>query len=127
MRITAARISRGRLNSMLRGVFQRGAMAILLMGALLTPREICLQQTHKEAHSCCAQASQGIKTVQKNCCSVSAPLPAAVFASAFPGLAPFAVMQEFVSSNDLYSSSELLASAVVPPQSPPTGAFNLRI
>jgi len=37
------------------------------------------------------------------------------------------VAQEFVSSDELSVQSELTRLAVIPPHSPPTGAFNLRI
>jgi hypothetical protein len=112
---------------MLQGVFQRAAVAILLMGSLLAPSGICLQPAHKAAHSCCSHASKSHQSVKTNCCTASAPLPAVVVAPNLPGSAPMTVAQEFVSSDELSVQSELTRLAVIPPLSPPTGAFNLRI
>ena len=113
--------------TMLRGVFQRAAVAIVLMGSLLAPFGTCLQRTHKAAHSCCSHASESRKTAQTNCCIASAPLPAVVVAPNLPGSAPMTVAQEFISLDEFSSRSEFPILAVIPPHSPPTGAFNLRI
>jgi hypothetical protein len=102
-------------------------MAIVLMGSLLAPFGTCQQQTHKTAHSCCSQASQPSKTAQANCCVASAPLPAVVVAPNLPGSISIKVAQEFLSSDQLSSPSDFRVLAVTPPQSPPTGAFILRI
>ena len=112
---------------MLRGVFQRAAVAIVLMGSLLAPFGNCLQRTHKTAHGCCAPASESNKTAQTNCCTASAPLPAVVVAPNLPGSAPMTVAQELISLDEFCSRSEFPRFAVIPPHSPPTGAFNLRI
>src|ERR1035437_2950373 len=127
MHITSELSSCGRLGSMLSGVFQRAAVAILLMGSLLAPLGTCLQRTHKTGHSCCSHASESSKTARTNCCTASTPLPAVVAAPDLLGPAPLTVAQEFISSNEPSLSGELSISAVIPPQSPPAGAFNLRI
>ena len=112
---------------MLQGVFQRATVAIVMMGALLAPSGICLQPAHKAAHNCCMHASRSHQSIRTNCCTASAPLPAVVVATNLPGSAPLTVAQEFVSSDELSVQSELTRLAVIPPHSPPTGAFNLRI
>ncbi|MGA2809126.1 MAG: hypothetical protein ABSE87_13415 [Terracidiphilus sp.] len=112
---------------MLRGVFQRAAVAILLMGGLLAPNGICLQQTHKATHSCCAPAPESSATVKSDCCAARAPLPAVVVAPNLPGPVSMAAAPEFVPATELFSPGDFLAAAVIPPLSPPTGAFNLRI
>jgi len=86
-----------------------------------------MQRAHKTAHSCCAVASEPSRTVQANCCIVKAPVPAVVVAPNLPGSASLTVVQEFVSSNELTSPSEFPILAVIPPHSPPTGSFILRI
>ena len=68
---------------MRKGVFQRAAVAIVLMGSLLAPFGTCLQPAHKALHGCCAPASESGKTAQTNCCTASAPLPAVVALTIF--------------------------------------------
>ena len=113
--------------AMLRGVLQRAAVAIVLMGALLAPFGTCLQRMHKAAHSCCSHASESRKTAQTNCCVASAPLPAVVVAPNLPGSAPMTAAQEFIFLDEFSSRSEFPSLAVIPPHSPPTVAFNFRI
>src|SRR5208283_2683232 len=112
---------------MLRGVFQRAAVAIVVMGGLLAPNGICLQRAHKSAHSCCAPAPGSCKTVQADCCTTRAPLPAVVVAPRLSAPVSMSGAPEFVPATELSSPGELLAVAVIPPLSPPTSAFNLRI
>jgi hypothetical protein len=112
---------------MLRGAFQRAAVAIVLMATSLAPFGTCLQMKHKAAHSCCAPAADSSKTVQANCCTASAPLPAIVVAPNLPASAPMTVAQEFIASDELSSRREFPDFTVIPPHSPPPGAFNLRI
>jgi hypothetical protein len=38
-----------------------------------------------------------------------------------------AVAKEFISSDELSSPGEISVAAIIPPPSPPVGAFNLRI
>src|ERR1035438_8151286 len=112
---------------MLRGVYQRAAVAIVLMGSLLAPFGTCLQPTLKAAHSCCSHASKSNQFVRTNCCTASAPLPAVVVAPNLPGSAPMTVVRAFVSLDEPSSSSEFSVLSVIPQHSPPAGAFNLRI
>jgi len=112
---------------MLRGAFQRAAVAIVLMATSFAPFGTCLQMKHKAAHSCCAPASQSNKTIQANCCAAIAPQPAIVVAPNLPASAPMTVGQEFIASDTVSSLREFSAFAAIPPHSPPPGAFNLRI
>jgi hypothetical protein len=110
---------------MLKGALQRAAVAIVLMGTLSAPFGRCFLRTHESVHSCCAPAPEPI--AQTNCCIASAPLPAAVVTPNLPGPTAIVVAQEFISSDELSSLNECPRSAATPPQSPPTGAFVLRI
>ena len=111
----------------MQGVFQRAAVATLLIGTLVAPVEICMNHAQKAGHDCCASMSQPGTAVQNDCCVVRSAQPAAVVSPNLPGPAPLTVAHKLVSSNDLSSQSELPASAVIPPQSPSTGASILRI
>jgi len=119
------------VKSMLKGVFQRAAVAILVMGSLVVPSGICLQQTHKAthkaAHSCCLPASESGKSATTNCCLAHATLPAIVVVSLLPNAVPPVAAHPFVAAISTSSSGALAALALVPPKSPPTGAFSLRI
>jgi len=112
---------------MLHGVFQRAAVAILLIGALVAPAQICLQHAHKARHACCVSMSEPGATIHSDCCAVRPTLPAVVVAPAVSGSVTVSGAQEFVSSTGLSSPLEFTVSAVIPPQSPPTGASILRI
>src|SRR5208337_3052618 len=107
---------------MLQDVFQRAAVAILLIGTLVAPAEICLQHAHKTGHDCCASMSEPGATIHSNCCAVRPTLPAVVVAPAVSGSVTVSAAQEFVSSKELSSPGELTVPAIIPPQSPPTGA-----
>ena len=112
---------------MLHGVFQRAAVAVLLIGSLVAPAQICLQHAQKTGHRCCVSMSEPGATIHNDCCSVRPTLPAVVVAPAVTSSVTVSDAQEFVSSNGLSSPSELTVSAVIPPQSPPPGASILRI
>jgi len=113
---------------MLQGVFQRAAVAIVLMGALAAPAETCLQPAHKAMHACCAgMAESGASMQGNNCCAARPILPAIVVAPAVTVSAPLPGAQEFAGANERSTPGEFVALAVIPPQSPPTGAFTLRI
>jgi hypothetical protein len=112
---------------MLQGVFQRAAVALLLIGTLVAPAEVCLQHAQKAAHACCVSMSQPGATIQNDCCAVRPTLPAIIVAPALSGSPALSAAQEFVSSQELSSPSELTVSEIIPPQSPPTGASILRI
>lgn len=112
---------------MLRGVFQRAAVAIVLMGGLLAPNGICLQPTPHPAHSCCAPAPESTQFAQTECCTARAPLPAVVVAPDVPAPAPMSVAVNFVPVLEFSSRDGFPSAAIIPHLSPPTGAFNLRI
>jgi len=113
---------------MLQGVFQRAAVAIVLMGALAAPAETCLQPAHKAAHDCCVSMTETGASVQSNnCCAARPTLPAIVVAPAVTVSAPLIAARVFVGANERSAPGEFVALAVIPPQSPPTGAFILRI
>jgi len=112
---------------MLQGVFQRAAVAILLIGTLVAPAEICLQQMQKGGHDCCASMSESSPTIQSDCCTLRPTLPAVVVEPALSGSATLSSSQVLLSSKELTSKRELPFSAIIPPQSPPSGASILRI
>ncbi len=109
------------------GILRRALVAIALIGAMLSPFGTCLPMKHKAAHSCCAAASEMGKAFKADCCVVRDQQPAVVAAPSLPAPAPMAVAPEFSSKNALSPSSEVLVAVFIPPLSPPTGAFNLRI
>ena len=112
---------------MLQGVFQRAVVAILLIGALVAPAQICLQHANKTGHACCAARSERGANLHSDCCLVRPTLPAVVVPPAVSASVAAPVTQEFVYSNGLSLPSEITVSAVIPPKSPPTGASILRI
>jgi hypothetical protein len=107
--------------------FKRAVMAIVLIGTILVPIGNCLHRTQKGQHSCCAPLSEPTSTARTNCCTACTPLPAVVVVPNHPGLSLMSVAQEFISSNDGSSPRGFSVAAVIPAQSPPKGAFNLRI
>jgi hypothetical protein len=109
------------------GVFQRLCLTVVLIGTMLMPFGTCLQAKHKTAHSCCAPASETGKTAKANCCVVRDQQPAVIVVPSLPSSAPMAVDPEFISTNVLSSPREVSVVVFIPPLSPPTGAFNLRI
>ena len=111
---------------MLRSSCQRAAIAILLVGWMIAPFGICLHQDAKGAHSCCMQAGPA-HSIQTNCCVVKAQLPAILAAPAAPGPGSSAKVHEYGLQVQATASQEHPALAVIPPLSPPTGAFILRI
>lgn len=112
---------------MLSGVFQRAAVAIVLMGAMLAPLGTCLHRMDKADHNCCAPASESARSARADCCTAGAPIPAVVTAGVNPATAPMIVAPAFFAAGEPSSPRELQAAVIVPPQSPPAGAFNLRI
>jgi hypothetical protein len=108
-------------------IFQRAAVAIALIGAMLTPFGTCLQMRQKTQHSCCAHASGMHRSVQANCCVVRDQQPAVLVAPSLPAPAPLAVLPPFSSADILSSPREVSVAVFIPPLSPLPGAFNLRI
>ena len=112
---------------MLRAVLARATFAVVLIGTLLAPFGTCLTMNQKAAHRCCMPASDSGKAVQPNCCMANAPLPAAVVNPGLPSSTPMAVVQAFIPADELALLREVITTAFLHPQSPPVGAFNLRI
>jgi len=109
------------------GFFQRAAVAILLMGALLAPFGVCLQPAQRTAHSCCSHASQPGNSARQNCCIVREQPPASVATPASTGTAPVILARAFFAASEISSPREVPAPAIVPPHSPPLRASILRI
>jgi hypothetical protein len=119
--------TRGNLDFMLSGVFQRAVMAIVLMGTILAPLGTCLHRIHRADHNCCSPASESAVSARADCCTAGAAMPAMTIAAVHPAAAPMILAPAFFSAGEPSSPREFQASAIVPPQSPPAGAFNLRI
>ncbi len=112
---------------MLRGNFQRASIAILLIGMMIAPFVTCLQQSRKSAHSCCAGQMEPAQSLRADCCVVRTQLPATVVTPTLPPAGTLAAVQEYVMRVEMPAPVEHLALAVIPPLSPPNGAFILRI
>jgi hypothetical protein len=112
---------------MLQGVFQRAAVAILLIGSFLAPSGICLQPMHKAAHSCCVPASDSQKAARTDCCTAHAPLLAVLVSQDVPRSASMTIPWEFAAFDEPSAPSGIAVLAVGPTLSPPTGASILRV
>ena len=110
---------------MLRGVFQRVAVAILLIGALVAPAGICLQQAQKSGHDCCARARNPDRPFRKTAALQGRRFPP-LLSSSFLSVSVIGA-RDFVDVDEASSLNASPALAVIPPQSPPTGASILRI
>lgn len=77
-------------------------------------------------HSCCMQP-ESMHSLRADCCVVRAQLPATLAAPTLPGSSPSAAVHESMVYLEAPASDEHPAFAVIPPLSPPTGAFILRI
>jgi len=112
---------------MLRSSLQRAAMAILLVGMMIAPLGICLQRTHKGAHSCCMQQSGASHSLRADCCFVRGQLPATLVAPTLPGTSASQVVHEYAACVGATAMDEHSAVEASPPLSRPIGAFILRI
>jgi hypothetical protein len=112
---------------MLSGAFQRAAMAILVMGSLLASYGICPLSNQKTEHSCCSHASEPGNSAPMKCCTVSAPLQAIVISPELPNTTPMLVVERILATDQTANSSDFAMAEIIPPLSPHTGAFNLRI
>jgi hypothetical protein len=101
-------------------------MAILLVGMMLTPLGICLQRGSTGQHGCCMHA-ESAHTVQSNCCIVRTQLQATLPAPSLPSASPAEATDQFVGYGNAQALGTHIALHVIPPLSPPTGAFILRI
>ena len=97
---------------MLHGVFQRAAVAILLIGALVAPAQICLQHAHKARHACCVSMSEPGATIHSDCCAVRPTLPAVVVAPAVSGSVTEAAKISRNISEALYQDAEAFFAGI---------------
>ena len=112
---------------MLRGISQRTAVAITLIGVVLLLSGMSLLPAPRStAHSCCLHMSMPCGSSQASCCTAGPQIPPAAVTPAFPGLASIEVVQGFALAIDRPASRDAVVTAVIPSQSPP-GAFSLRI
>jgi len=102
-------------------------MAILLIGLMFAPVCVCLQQHHKGAHSCCMHQSESSPSLGANCCVVRAQLPATVVAPSLPGARPLVLVEHIEVPMAVPATGHHEHAIVIPPVSPPPGAFILRI
>jgi hypothetical protein len=101
-------------------------MAVLLMVLMIAPLGVCLQQIPKNAHSCCMQAASP-HALRTDCCVIRTQLPATLAANAVPGSSPSETVHEYAVCVKTTATDEHRSLGVIPPLSPPTGAFILRI
>jgi len=109
------------------GFFQRAAVALFLMGALLAPFGTCLQPAQGAAHRCCQHARQKGNTVKQDCCIVRSETPAAIVAPATDNSAPIVVERAFFAVREISAPREVPAAALVPTHAPPGRTSILRI
>jgi hypothetical protein len=112
---------------MLRGVNQRTAIAITLMGVLLLSIGTCVIPAQSAAHSCCSHMGMPCPSVNAGCCAASPGTPTAVVTPAFPGLAPIDIAADFLPAGDSSVSRDAMIASILPSQSPPPGIYILRI
>jgi hypothetical protein len=112
---------------MLKGSFQRAAMAILLMGLMMAPLGICLQPAQKGAHSCCPQQSETPGLLPINCCIVRTELPATLVAPTLTSASHPPTAFESMSLEAMPAPNLNRIARVSLPLSPPPGTFILRI
>jgi hypothetical protein len=113
---------------MLRGAGQRTMVAITLITVVLLSSGMCLlpaQQT--SARSCCLHMGMACDSSQASCCTVGPQIPPATIAPAFLGLASVDAVQGLPLAMDRPAWQDRVTTAVTPSQSPPLGAFSLRI
>ena len=112
---------------MLRGISQRTAVAVALMGVLLFSVGTCVLPAQHATHSCCSQMSMPCAPANASCCAASPQVPPAVVTATFSGATQMAATQVSLPSSDSSVSCVGVIAAVLPSQSPPPGIFNLRI
>jgi hypothetical protein len=113
---------------MMRGINQRTAVAITLIGVVMLLSGMSLLPASPTAtHSCCLRMNMACESSQASCCTAGPQVPPASVTPAFLGMASVEVVQSFTLAIDRPDSRDAAATAVVPFQSPPPGAFSLRI
>jgi hypothetical protein len=111
---------------MLRGISQRTAIAITLMGVLLLSVGTCVVPAQPATHRCCMHMSMPCED-KADCCKVSPQIPPATVTPLFSGFASINVTEGFLAARDSSMSRGDVIAPVVPSQSPPPGVFILRI
>ena len=112
---------------MLRGISQRTAVAVALMGVLLLSVGTCVLPAQRAGHSCCQQMSMPCAPANASCCAARPQVPPAVVTATFSGTTQMAATMVSLPASDSYVSCMGMIAAVLPYQSPPPGIFNLRI
>jgi hypothetical protein len=111
---------------MLRGIGQRTAVAITLVGVLLLSVATCVLPAQPTTHRCCMHMSMPCEG-KADCCKVSPQIPPATVTPLFSGFASNNVTEDFLSAASGSASREAAIAPVVPSQSSPPGIFILRI
>ena len=113
---------------MLRGISQRTAVVITLIGVVLLSSGMwVLPASHSTTHSCCLQMGMPCDSSQASCCTAGPQIPPAAVTPAFLGLASVDAVQGFPLAMDRPATRNAVTTVVAPSQSPPSGAFSLRI
>jgi hypothetical protein len=112
---------------MFRGINQRTAVAIALMGVLLFSIGTCVLPAQQAAHSCCMHMSMPCGTSARTCCTTSPQIPPAVVTRADTGIAPVVATLAFPPASVMPELHYAATVAVIPPKSSPPGGFILRI
>jgi len=111
---------------MLRGISQRTAVAITLMGLLLSVGT-CIIPAQRVVRSCCSHMSMPCDGTKANCCKVSPQAPPAAVTQVFPGFASMDAAEDFFPASGKSTPHPIVVATVLPPQSPPPGISILRI
>jgi hypothetical protein len=112
---------------MLRGLSQRTAVAVALVGVLLFLVGTCVLPAQHARHSCCSQMDIPCAPANASCCAASPQAPPAVVTSMFSGTTRMAAAQVSLPASDSSVPHVVMIAVVLPSQSPPPGIFNLRI
>ncbi len=112
---------------MLRGISQRTAVAITLMGVLLLSVGTCVVPAQQATHKCCMHVGMACSGVKADCCKASPQIPPATVTPLFAGFASTDVAEVFLSAKDNPASRGVAIAPALPAQSPPPGNFSLRI
>jgi len=112
---------------MLRGLSQRTAIAVALMGVLLFSVGACVLPAQHATHSCCQYMSMPCAPANASCCTAGPQTPPAVVTATFSGTTQMAAAHVTLLAGDRSISRVGVIATVLPSQSPPPGIFNLRI
>jgi hypothetical protein len=112
---------------MLRGISQRTAVAITLMGVLLLSVGTCLVPAQHATHGCCMHVGMRCPGDKADCCKAGPPVPLATVTPLFAGFASTDMAEVFLSANNSFTLRGVAIAPAIPAQSPPAGTFSLRI